>query len=296
MRTPDTPDGSPRLVRHINAGSLWSLPQSSAAPADPAEQLAALHAKGVDAIQHPFPQMLSDSPLQRAGMGRVDTPGDADRLARDHKQQGLIMTTLHVGTGLESDNEIDALVGAVIEASVRHDYPLFIETHRATVTQDIRRTLDLIDRFPDVRFNADLSHWYTGHEMTYGDINAKFDAMTPVFERVRYMHGRIGTPCCAQVALASADDERDFVGHFREMWRRAMSGFARTAVPGEILPFAPELLPYAIEFGDTQHALYYARRWGSDGSEAEESDRWTQADLLWDIAERCADEAGLAWG
>lgn len=281
----DDTDGAPNWVRHINGGNLWSLPETSSAPTDPVEQLQALHEAGVETIQHPFPQMLPDSLLKIAGMGRVDAPEDAYRIASEHSEAGFQVTTLHVGTGLESDAEIDRLVAAVIEASTRTDYPMFIETHRATVTQDIRRTLDLIKRFPEIRFNADLSHWYTGHEMTYGDITAKFDVMQPVFERVRYMHGRIGTPCCAQVAVNGADDDRAFVDHFREMWRRCMHGFRTTAAPGEVLPFAPELLPYSLDFGGSEHFLYYARHLRDDA--AEESDRWQQASVLFEIAAQC---------
>ncbi|MFN4019966.1 MAG: hypothetical protein ACK4IC_05570 [Erythrobacter sp.] len=281
------------LIRHFNAATLWNLPASSQAPADPAGQFAALAALGVRGFQHPFPAILGSPPMPLVGMGRVDRPEDAARLAQEHKAAGYELTTLHVGTGLESDEEIDALIGAIITASDRHDYPLFVETHRATVTQDIYRTLQLIRRHPEIRFNADLSHYYTGHEMTYGDIARKFDAMEPIFRRVRYMHGRIGTPCCAQVALSGADDDREFVDHFREMWTQAMRGFAETASAGEVLPFAPELLPYELSVGDQTHRFYYARRLNMADDAAEESDRWEQARYLFAIADSCAAEAGL---
>lgn len=281
------------LVRHMNAATLWNLPKSSQAPAVPVEQFGSLASMGVCGFQHPFPAMVGSLPMPLVGMGRVDRPDDAARIAREHKSAGYELTTLHVGTGLESDDEIDALIGAVVIASEQHDYPLFVETHRATVTQDIYRTLQLVARHPEIRFNADLSHYYTGHEMTYGDIRRKFDAMEPIFKRVRYMHGRIGTPCCAQVALSDANDDREFVGHFREMWTRAIQGFVETADAGEVLPFAPELLPYELPMGEQIHRFYYARRWGIGDNTAEESDRWEQAQYLFAIADSCAAEAGL---
>lgn len=290
----DDPVGPPRLVRHINAACIWELPDWSAAPTDPAAQLQALTDMGVEAIQHPFPQMLPDSPLVIAGMGRVDKPEDANTVARAHKEAGIPVTTLHVGHGLETDAEIDRLIGAVLEASDRHGHPLFVETHRATVTQDLRRTLDLVERFPEIRFNADMSQWYTGHEMTYGDIGARFDALAPVFERARYMHGRIGTVGTAQMPLEGAGDDRPFVEHFREMWRRCMSGFLKTAGPGEILPFAPELMPYSLHVGGQEVFVYYARLVDGPHGPTEESDRWVQAQYLWDIARDCAQSVGLS--
>lgn len=114
-------------------------------------------------------------------------PQQTEVLTREHKAAGLDATTLHLGTGFESDSEIDAMVASVLEDSAKHNYPLYIETHRATLTQDIKRTLDLIERFPSVRFNADLSHYYTGHEMTYaGEFQTRMAHLKPIFQRTRY--------------------------------------------------------------------------------------------------------------
>jgi hypothetical protein len=75
-------------------------------------------------------------------MGRVMQAREANVIARADKALGLDATTLHVGNSFETDAEIDVLVGAVLEASARHGHPLYIENHRATITQDLRRTLD----------------------------------------------------------------------------------------------------------------------------------------------------------
>ncbi len=287
---------SKRLAKHMNAGTLWNLPKFTSAPRDPQERFSALAAMGVEALQHPSPEVLPRLTMPIVGMGRIDNIHSADHLARKHKANGYVLTTVHVGTGFESDGEIDDLIGSVIAASREHKYPIFVETHRATVTQDIYRTLLIVERHPAIRFNGDLSHYYTGHEMTYGDISAKFDAMEPIFQRVRYIHGRIGTPCCMQVALTGSDDTRAFVEHFRDMWSRVMQGFSNTAEGGEVLPFAPELLPYELPMGDEILTLHYAQKQTVKGKAVEESDRWQQAQFLFDIAEECASKAGLKLG
>lgn len=102
-------------------------------------------------------------------MGRVDAIGDAAQIARDCIGRGHESATLHVGSGFESDAESDALVRDILETAERYRFPLYIETHRATITQDPWRTLQLVARFPDIRFNGDFSHWYTGAELVYGD-------------------------------------------------------------------------------------------------------------------------------
>ena len=155
-----------------------------------------------------------------------------------------------LGTGMEDDDEAARLVEEVLEASTTAGIPLYVETHRATVTQDMWRTVQLVERFPELRFNGDFSHWYTGHDLPMGDFEAKLDLLGPVLERVRYLHGRIGTSGCIQVDVGDGRpaDEPPVV-HFREMWTRAMAGFVRTArndavpEPGLQLGFAPELLP-----------------------------------------------------
>ena len=93
---------------------------------------------------------------------------------------------------------------------------------------------------PDIRF-ADLSHWYTGLEMVYGDFEQKLNDLQPVFDRVTHLHGRIGTPGCIQTPLKGFEDQ-PYVDHFRMMWSRICAAFKRQAKPDQILVFAPELL------------------------------------------------------
>ena len=217
-----------RLRRDLNIMTGLGLPTWSEGPkGDFATVIAAARQAGYEGVQHYVPQDVRAAGLSATGMGRVLQPEDAESIAAQHKVLGCDATTLHVGTGLETDAEIDRLIAAVIEASAKHDYPLYVETHRATVTQDIRRTVDIVARFPDVRFNADLSHYYCGHEMPYGDVAAKLAFLEPVFARTRFMHGRIADAGAAQATVTEAD-ERPFVTHFRAMWRRCFAGRSGT--------------------------------------------------------------------
>jgi hypothetical protein len=140
--------------------------------------------------------------------------------------------------------------------------------------------VQLARRCPDLRFNGDFSHWYAGHELPYGDVTEKLNFMQPVLERVRFIHGRIASAGCVQVAVVE-DDRSDPVRHFREIWTRCFVAFLRTASPGDFICFTPELLgPPA-----------YARTFGPNA--IEESDRWQQAKLLARIARECFDDARI---
>lgn len=275
-------DGSknpPRLRCDLNAGNLLTLPPESRGPrGDLPVRLRAAKKAGFEGIQGVDPELCRVAGLRATASARVDTPQQADAVAQKFAAAGVDLVTLHVGTGLEDDRTVDRLVAAINRAGDKHQIPLYIETHRATITQDLWRTVQFAKRHPAVRFNGDFSHWYTGLEMVYGDLEAKYQFMQPVFDRVRFVHGRIGNPGCIQVDIGDGQG-RTYVDHFREIWTRSFLGFLKTAKPGDYLCFTPELLPPNI---------YYARVFkNARGKLVEESDRWTQALLYVKIAREC---------
>lgn len=214
--------------------------------------------------------------LQVAGSGRINSPNEASPFAERMAGDGYKCATLHVGWGLEDDDEAGRLIESILNAAQRWRVPLFIETHRATIFQDMWRTVGFIRRFPTIRINGDFSHWYTGQEMVYGGFEKKFAFIEPVLERVGFIHGRIGNPGCMQVRI---DPEATYVGHFKQLWTAAFRHFLRSAQPGEAIYFAPELLAADI---------YYARTFPDrDGVAVEESDRWEQSLVLKQMAEEC---------
>jgi hypothetical protein len=247
-------------------------------------RVAAVREAGYDGIQ--FVEPIDHAALTEAralglgvcGSGRVNASADAAALAKSAVDAGLECLTLHVGWGMESDDEAARLIEAVLSAAAAHRIPLYVETHRATIFQDVQRTVSFVLRFPDLRFNADLSHWYAGLEMVYGGFEKKLAFIQPVIERVRFVHGRIGNPGCMQVAV-EPNDPAPYVAHFRGMWTTSFTAFLRDPAPQQpFITFAAELLAPEI---------YYARTFHG----AEESDRWRQSLLLCEIARDCFAEA-----
>ncbi|HEV7386173.1 MAG TPA: hypothetical protein VGN89_14925 [Phenylobacterium sp.] len=189
---------------------------------------------------------------------------------------------MHLGTGFETDEEAIRLAEAVVAASVAEAFPVYVETHRATVTQDMKRTLDLVARVPEVRFNGDFSHWYTGQEMTYGDLDAKLERLKPVTDRTRFLHGRVSSPGCIQIGVRDGTQDAH-LDVFRRFWTRSFKGFLESAKSGDVFGFYPELLP---------PSFHYARLVpGPDGELREETDRWEEALALVAVARACWDEA-----
>jgi len=283
---------------YLNLMALEDLPEWSAGPKteEPEPLLAAIQAAGYEGVQFIAPleaeqrRACETLGLGRCGLGRVNQPEEAAPLAERLAGEGMECATLHLGWGIESEDAAARLVEAVLEASSSHRLPLYVETHRATLFQDMWRSVELVKRFPELRFNGDFSHWYTGQEMVYGDFEEKMRFIEPVLARVRFLHGRIGDPGSMQVDIGDGEEAaHPYVGHFRTLWRAAMAG-ARRAAEQETFLFVPELLSPRI---------YYGRKLKLEGGWwREECDRWTQGLVLMRIAGQCwaesASMAGLA--
>ncbi len=266
----------------MNLLALDSFPTDSAGPDGTfQERLEAVRKAGFAGVQfaeRTTPDQLAicrDLKLGIAASGRVNQPEEADVLAEQMAGDGFETATLHVGWGLEDDNEAFRLIGGVLEASSRWNIPLYIETHRATICQDMWRTVNFVRRFPEMQFNGDFSHWYAGQEMVYGGFEKKFAFIQPVIERVRFLHGRISSPGCIQVAVEhDPARQRPYVKHFRQLWTACFRCFLENSSAGDSICFTPELLGPDI---------YYARTF----LQTEESDRWEQSLVLKEIAEQC---------
>lgn len=274
---------APRLEAFLNLDTLTNLPDWSTAPGeDLGERAAAIRTAGYTGVQGADAQAYREHGLKVCTLGRANTIDEIRQSAQRWSDEGYLCATMHIGWGFEDDAEVDRLVGAVIDASQSFEIPLYIETHRATITQDPWRTLRLIDVHPEVRFNADFSHWYTGLELVYGGIEWKLDLLKPVFERTAFMHARVGNAGHIQVPLADPTMETA-MKHYRDMWTRAMAGWLSGAGPGDSLIFAPELL----QSGNNYARLYQS----ADGTWQEDSDRWQESLELVSVARECFAEA-----
>ncbi len=235
---------------------------------------------GYEGLQGGDAELCSRYGLALLGSGLVTTPEEAAPLAAAWKAKGATVVTCIVGFGFESDREMDALAAALCQASVDSNVALLLETHRASISQDAWRTVQLAGRFPELCFNLDLSHWFTGQEMPYGDFDKRISLLEPVLSRTRFLHGRVGDRGCMQVALDSTAEHT--VSLFRSVWKCAMLGFLDSGTVDQDLWFCPELL------GTT---FNYARQFRDDtGALREETDRWQQAQLLAKIARECFSE------
>lgn len=286
-RAPNTNDGSakpPRLLAGISFLTPAELPEWSSGPrGDREEVYAAIKAAGYEAIQTLEPAAAIAAGLTPTGLARIfDDVNQMREIAVKYRDAGCDCTTIQLGTGFETDKEMADLAEALLDISETERHPLYLETHRATMTQDIKRTLDLVTRLPELRFNGDFGHWYIGHELTYGDMDMKFEKMGPVFERTRFMHLRVSSNAFGQLTASDAV-EAHHLDYYKRMWTACFEAFLRSARPGDYFAVHPELLP--------ARAHYPKMTPGPDGRLREESDRWTESAFLIETARACFAEA-----
>ncbi len=269
----------------MNLMALQSLPPDSTGPKGTfRERLDLVRKAGFHGVQFAEPATENELSICRelgfgiAASGRVNDPADAATLAEQVAANGFECATLHVGWGLEDDAQAFQLIESILEASTRWSIPLYVETHRATIFQDMWRTVQFVRRFPELRFNGDFSHWYAGQEMVYGSFEKKFEFIQPVIDRVRFIHGRIANPGCIQVAVDADAVDLPYVNHFKQLWTACFRAFLRNLKSDDSICFTPELLAPNI---------YYARTFQQLGKRVEESDRWQQSLLLKRVAEQC---------
>jgi sugar phosphate isomerase/epimerase len=258
-----------RLVIYGNDWAMKELPKDANAFWTRDQILVECRAAGFEGFQAPLDwrKDVEAAGFRFATYSRVNTATEIWDFAAKARDAEADFATLHVGWGAESDSEADQLLQAVSESSEKLGIPLWPETHRATVLQDPWRTLLLLDRFPELRLNLDISHYYCGAEAPYRGFQKNRELWRPLFEKVACFHGRISNGEAMQIP-ASDPYYAEHVRNFHEIWREVMQVWQMNAAEDDILPFIPELGPPS-----SGYALTLAH---ADGKRREVTDRWVE--------------------
>jgi hypothetical protein len=145
---------------------------------------------------------------------------------------------------------------------------LQLETHRDTLTNDLRATVALLAELdPDILLAADLSHFVCANELPDGADPEVEALITAVLDRSGSLQGRIATRCQVQIPLGfpmGVLAEPRFAAWWEQGMRAVVGRVAAGTGPrdGRVL--------FVTELGTTPYALT-----GADGREL--SDRWAEA-------------------
>jgi len=163
--------------------------------------------------------------------------------------------------------EAEARVRGWLEMGDRAGVPVYLETHRLTLTNDVVFTLDLMDLIPEMEMVADLSHIVVGREFPEPVDARHNDLVERILRRSASIQGRVSSREQVQVPL-SFPQHQGWVRQFENWWRQGFEFWRSRHEADATMNFLCELgpPPYAIT--------------DKDGYEL--SDRWQEALVIKD--------------
>ncbi len=171
----------------------------------------------------------------------------AAQVAEQARGSGVSFLNAQVYDAFTDDDEAISKLTALYEICDALGIPLFIETHRGMITQDLLRTVAYARRAPRVRFTLDASHYVVAGEITQPDQAPRFNALlVELIGRTSSIHARVSNG--EQVQVDIGDGTGPLVGPYIGWWAAAYRQWLGEAAPGDFFPFVCELgpRPYAI--------------------------------------------------
>ena len=186
------------------------------------------------------------------------------------KRAGAKYYVIVAGDAFMSDDSAAALVKDSIQASADLGVPLLFETHRRSLTESCYRVLSLIDRVPDIRFCADLSHFVVSGSLGGASSQEWIQRWGPIVDRSDSFQCRISNG--EQVQVDVGDGSSKLAQKWVELWAEILRRWVKRAQPGDFFPVTSELGPpnYSIV----------------DPSGVEISDRWQQSLVMKQLTEQ----------
>ncbi|SFR33296.1 sugar phosphate isomerase/epimerase family protein [Litoreibacter janthinus] len=163
-----------------------------------------------------------------------------------------------------------------MEMSDKVGMPIQFETHRNCITNDLYTMLQLLDRIPDMRVCADLSHYVVDREFWYPIPEADLALISRVLERSDSFQGRVASRQQIQLPLSFPQHQK-WVELFKGWWREGMASWRDRNADGDCI--------FLCELGPPEYAMT-----GPDGKEM--SNRWEEAQQIKAWVEAIWDDLG----
>ena len=184
---------------------------------------------GINAVQSSGEYKVSGHRIEEAGLAAATSgsyrvfPGDRKLKANvlRWRDEGYRFATLLVGSALDNWDDMRRHTEFVLEVAEQTNFQLLIETHRGTMTQSPRRTLRLLEAFPELALNLDYSHWFFACRLGDLPLRRVIRELKPALRATRCMHGRVASEDEIQVPA----DDAQYLEHFLDVWTAAIENF-----------------------------------------------------------------------
>ena len=155
--------------------------------------------------------------------------------------------------------EATPVINTWLSMANAYDFPFLLETHRNGTLNDLFFTLEVLERVPELRLCADLSHFVVDRELQIPLNQTDENYFSTILERSDSFQGRISNNQQIQIAI-DFPQHRDWVAQYRQWWQQGMSGWHARQPHDATLNFLVELGPpaYAITGADQ---LELSDRW-----------------------------------
>ena len=148
--------------------------------------------------------------------------------------------------------------------SDRIGVPVQFETHRNCITNDLYVTLQLLDRIPEMRISADLSHYVVDREFWFPLSDQDMALMSRILQRSDSFQGRVASRQQIQLQLDFPQHQK-WVELFKGWWREGLADWRARNASGDCI--------FVCELGPPEYAMT-----GPDGREM--SNRWKEAQVI----------------
>ena len=187
------------------------------------------------------------------------------------KKSGADFINIMVKNYFATFEEACEMIQSGLELGRKLGVKVFIETHRATVTQDLKRTLCLSKKFPNMDMTIDLSHYIVAGEFTEENLllykeplNSAFDDLLP---HTGSLHLRLSNGEQVQVSLNRISDFHK--KHFIRWWKKGIDFAIKKLNQGTNLSYVPVITELGPK--DYQIAVLNEGQWLNDGDRLQES-------------------------
>jgi len=183
-----------------------------------------------------FAEALAESGLEASGCCHLAEDDPAEPLFERAAEAAMTSLNAQVDGYWRDDDWQDARVAQLLDLSRQYGLPFFLETHRHRITQDIRRTIALVERHPALALCGDFSHYTVMSELRAPWPDEWREALHKLARRCGEIHTRLndGQRVQAPLPLVGAAQR----GEFFDLWHTAHAAWTgpRFLVTTELLP------------------------------------------------------------